>query len=222
MSENLSTVRTGESLTLGNGQQLALIGDLDDAGLPAEAYHRLEESGRFTGERIFSGNPRLYTAIVRLLGRALPYREIADICSVSVNTVCGIAFREQIPIETIRERIGRTGLDVAQLSLEAMKDLLSDPVLRGSLSLKELAVAFGVATQNAQLLLGGATARVENTQPAVPDHDSYLAFLKNVTPLVTGLRAGKPGPNAAAPSALPAEVVELPSTPPPPSEKPAT
>lgn len=218
MGDDLSTVRAGETLILGNGKQLSLAGELDDAGLPANAYARLEESGRFTGERIFSGNPRLYHAIVKLLGRALPYREIADICSVSVNTVCGIAFREQIPIETIRERIGRTGLDVAQLSLEAMKDLLSDPVLRGSLSLKELAVAFGVATQNAQLLLGGATARVENTQQAVPDHDAYLRFLKDVTPVLTGLRAGNPGPNAAAPSELPATVVDVPSSP----EKPAT
>lgn len=210
---DLSPVRAGESLTLGNGQQLDLNGELDDAGLPATAYARLEESGRFTGERIFSGNPRLYHAIVRLLGRALPYREIADICSVSVNTVCGIAFREQIPVETIRERIGRTGLDVAQLSLEAMKDLLSDPVLRGSLSLKELAVAFGVATQNAQLLLGGATARVENTQAVVPDHEAYLAFIKNVTPALTGLRAGNPGLNAAA-SGVPAEpVLDVPAKP---------
>jgi hypothetical protein len=213
MSDDLSTVRAGETLVLGNGQQLNLDGKLDDAGLPENAYARMEESGRFTGERIFSGNPRLYHAIVRLLGRALPYREIADICSVSVNTVCGIAFREQIPIETIRERIGRTGLDVAQLSLEAMKDLLSDPLIRGTLSLKELAVAFGVATQNAQLLLGGATARVENTQPAVPDHEAYLAFLKNVTPVLTGLRAGNPAPNAAPPSAPAAPALDVPSTP---------
>jgi hypothetical protein len=208
-----SLVRAGEPLVLGNGQQLDLGGPLDEAGLPEQAYTRMEESGRFTGERIFSGNPRLYHAIVSLLGRALPYREIADICQVSVNTVTGVAFRERISIETIRERIGRTGLDVAQLSLEAMKDLLSDPVQRQCLSLKELAVAFGVATQNAQLLLGGATARVETTQPAVPDHDAYLAFLRNVTPLVTGLRAGNPGPNAAAPGALPGPVVDLPATP---------
>lgn len=204
MPDELSQVRAGESLELGNGQQLALDGQiLDDAGLPPQAYARMEESGRYTGERIFSGNPKLYRAVVALLGRGMPYREIADICSVSVNTVCGVAFREQIPIETIRERIGRTGLDVAQLSLEAMKDLLADPVARSGLSLKELAVAFGVATQNAQLLLGGATARVDHTQQAVPDHEAYLAFIKNVTPALTGLRDGIPAQKAV--QALPAD-----------------
>lgn len=215
---NLSQVRSGETLVLGNGQQLSLDAQLDDAGLPPEAYARMEESGRYTGERIFSGNPRLYHAIVKLLGRALPYREIADICSVSVNTVCGVAFREQIPIETIRERIGKLGLDIAQLSLEAMKDLLTDPVARQALTLKELAVAFGVATQNSQLLLGGATARIETTQPAVPDHDAYLAFIKNVTPVLTGLRAGNPPANAA-PAALPEPVVDVTATPEPDPKK---
>jgi hypothetical protein len=213
MSNDLSQVRSGETLTLGNGRQLELTGELDDAGLPPSAYARMEESGRYTGERIFSGNPRLYHAIVKLLGRALPYREIADICSVSINTVCGIAFREQIPIETIRERIGRTGLDVAQLSLEAMKDMLTDPVIRSTLSLKELSVAFGIATTNAQLLLGGATARVENTQAAVPDHEAYLAFLKNVTPVLTGLRAENPQPNASGARATVPAVVDVQTTP---------
>lgn len=213
MPEDLSQVRAGAPLVLGNGQQLELVGELDDAGLPAQAYARMEESGRYTGERIFSGNPRLYHAVVKLLGRALPYREIADICSLSINTVTGIAFREQIPIETIRERIGRTGLDVAQLSLEAMKDMLTDPVVRSTLTLKELSVAFGIATSNAQLLLGGATARVENTLPAVPDHDAYLAFLKNVTPVLTGLRVGNPAPNSATPSTPPAAVLDVQSTP---------
>lgn len=209
MSEDLSQIRAGESLVLGNGQQLSLAGELDDAGLPAQAYERLEETGRYTGERIFSSNPKLYHAIVKLLGRAMPYREIADVCSVSVNTVCGVAFREQIPVETIRERIGRTGLDVASLSLELIKDMLSDPVISRTLSLKDLSVAFGIATSNAQLLLGGATARVENTQATVPDHDAYLAFIRNVTPVLTGLRAGNPAPNAAAPSALSGPVVDV-------------
>jgi hypothetical protein len=212
-NEDLSVVRAGETLILGNGQQLELAGQqLDDAGLPPSSYARMEESGRFTGERIFLGNPRLYRAIVALLARGEPYRSIADICSVSVNTVTGIAFREKIPIETIRERLGRTGLDVAQLSLEAMKDLLSDPLQRAGLTLKELAVAFGVATQNAQLLLGGATARVENTQAAIPDHEAYLAFLKTVTPVLTGLRAGNPGPNAAAPGAPDGPALDLPAS----------
>ena len=50
MSGDQSPVRAGESLVLGNGRQLSLDGQLDDAGLPEKAYARMEESGRFTGE----------------------------------------------------------------------------------------------------------------------------------------------------------------------------
>lgn len=213
MSEDPSLVRAGDSLILGNGQQLDLTGGVDEAGLPATAYARGEEAGRFTGERIFSGNPRLYHAIKSLLGRALPYREIAEICSVSVNTVCGIAFREQIPIETVRERMGRMALDVGQLSLEGMRDLLTDPERRKQLTLKELAVAFGISTSNAQLLLGGATARIETTLQAVPDHAAYEAFLKAAIPAWTGLRAGNPAANGAPAGAPNGPALDVPSKP---------
>lgn len=181
---------TPESLVLGNGEQLALL-EVDDAGLPQEAYAMAEASGRFTGDRIFSTNPRLYRAIVALLGRSVPYREISEICGVSANTVCGVCQREGVPIETIRERIGRLSMDVAALTVEAMRDMLADPLQRVRLSFKDLAIAHGIATQNGQLLLGGATSRME-THEAPPTHDDYLRSLPNVTPPATGLDGGNP------------------------------
>lgn len=190
-----SPVRAGETLLTGRGTQLALV-ETDDVGLPGEAYARLEERGRFTGERLFSGNPKLYGAIVKLLARGLPYREIADVCEVSVNTVCGVAFRERVPIETLRERIGRLGLDVSQLTLEGMRDLLADPVARAKLTLKDLAVAHGIATSNAQLLLGGATARLETPTMRPPSHGDYLEFIRNVT----SSAAETPGTKEALPA----------------------
>lgn len=189
-----------ESLILGNGQQLALI-DADEAGLPAAAYEAGEASGRFTGERIFSGNPKLYHAIVRLLARAVPYREISEICSVSVNTVCAVAANERIPIETLRERIGRLGLDVAALTIEAIRDLLADPVTREKLNLRDLAIAHGISVQNAQLLLGGATSRTESTDTGTqPGHDDYLAYIANVTG--TGSSGEKQAAKEARPLAI--------------------
>lgn len=206
-------IEDSQSLILGNGQQLSLLdAQLDDAGLPPEAYEQSESFGRFTGDRIFSTNPRIYNAIAALLARGMPYREVSEICGVSVNTVCAISVREGTPIETIRERIGRLGLDVAQLSIEAMRDLLADPVLRGKLAFRDLAIAYGIATQNAQLLLGGATARIE-TMEAAPTHEAYLAYLaalRNVTPARTGLSAETPD-QKSEPAALPAAaVIDLP------------
>lgn len=192
-----------ESLVLGNGEQLALL-EVDDTGLPPEAYAMAEEAGRFTGDRIFSTNPRLYRAIVALLGRSVPYREISEICGVSVNTVCGVCQREGIPIETIRERIGRLAMDVAALTVEAMRDILADPEQRRRLTLKDLAIAHGIATQNGQLLLGGATARME-TAEATPTHKEYLDIIATVTPLPTGLSGEKAAQMAELPAA-PADV----------------
>lgn len=206
-----SVVRAGETLLTGRGAQLSLLGEVDEAGLPAAAYTRIEERGRFTGERLFSSNPKLYGAIAKLLARGqMGYREIADVCEVSVNTVCGVAFREGLPIETIRERLGRVGLDVARLTLEAMLELLSDPESRKKIPAKDLAVMHGIAVSNAQLLLGGATARIESSQPASPGHADYLAFLRNVTP--TGLSAGNPGANSGAPGAPDGPAMTLPAS----------
>lgn len=191
-----SLVRSGTSLVLGNGSQLQLI-DVDEAGLPASAYSSTEQRGRFTGERLFFANAQLYSAITKLLARGLGYREIAEICSVSVNTVCGVAYREGVPIETLRERIGRLGLDVAQLTLETIRDLLADPDARKKMTAKDLAIIHGITFSNAQLALGGATARIEKADLGKPGHDEYLRFiggLVNVTPAPIGLGAGNPGP----------------------------
>lgn len=212
-----------ESLILGNGQQLALL-DVDEAGLPASAYAAGEAAGRFTGERIFAANPKLYHAIVRLLVRAVPYREISEICSVSVNTVCAVAERERLPIETLRDRIGRLGLDVAALTIEAIRDLLSDPATREKISARDLGIIFGIATDKAQLLLGGATSRVENVDGTTePGHDDYLAYIRNVTE--TGSSGEKQGPKEAQPTAIEVDArpaIEGPTADPKPSTDPST
>lgn len=198
------------SLILGKDRQLDLI-EVDDAGLPAAAYALEEASGRFTGERLFLRNPRLYHAIVRLLGRGMPYREIEEICGVSPATVCGVSMREGIPIETIRERVGRMSFDVAMLSIEAIRDLLSDPLARAKLGLKELAIAYGIATQNGQLLTGAATARLEHVDQA-PAHDDYLRMMKDVTPAPTSLSGPTPA-QIAAPVDVSAAPVQEPQAP---------
>lgn len=201
-----------ESLVLGTGEQLALL-EVDEAGVPAQAYELAERAGKFTGERIFSGNPKLYHAIVRLLARDVPYREIGEICSVSVNTVCAVNQREGTPIETIRQRIGRMGLDVAALTIEALRDMLADPDRRREFTMKDLAIAHGIAFSNAQLALGGATARLDDLRDKPkPTHDDYLAFVRNVTG--TGSRVENPGTNGAQPTlenGRPGEVIDLPA-----------
>lgn len=207
-----SPVRAGTSMMLGNGHQLQLV-DVDEAGLPAAAYADFEARGRFTGERLFFRNRQVYDAIVKLLARGLTYREIADVCGVSVNTVCGVCFREGVSIETLRSRIGRIGLDVAHLTMECIRDLLADPAWKLTASAKDLAIIHGIAFQNAQLALGGATARIETTDTTPPGHDDYLAYVRDVTPAPTGLAAGNPGQKTLPAGAPGGPAINVPTDP---------
>lgn len=201
-----------ESLVLGSGRQLDLI-DVDEAGVPSSAYAANEGMARFTAERIFSTNPRIYRAIVNLLARSVPYREISEICGVSVNTVCAVCHREGTPVETIRERIGRLGLDVAQLTLEAIRDLLADPEWRKVASARDLAIIHGIAFTNAQLALGGATSRPEvvdgSSQPSSQD---YLDLIAKATP-ATDSGGGKFGQKERVPGVLDVAAEAVPSEP---------
>lgn len=206
------------SLILGNGTQLSLE-VVDELGIPPEAYAEGEARGRFTGDRLFFQNPKLYHAIVRLLARGLPYREVAEICQVSTNTVCGVSAREGVPVETLRERIARLGFDVAELTMEAIRDLLADPLARREMGLKDLAIVHGIAVQNAQLLAGAATARIEVGKQVEPTHADYLRLLaeaqaeaakreRNITPVATGLSAESPEQKALATSGVPTTSAE--------------
>lgn len=179
------------SLLLGSGAELALL-DVDDFGVPAKAYELGEQAGRYTGDRIFSTNPKLYRAVAALVARAVPYREISEICSVSVNTVCAVCQREGVPIETIRERVARLGMDVTMLTLEAIRDMLADPEARREMTVKDLAIVMGISFTNAQLAAGGATSRMDTMEKgAKPSHEDYERLIRNVTG--TGFQPENPG-----------------------------
>ena len=104
-------------------------------------------------------------------------------------------------------------MDVASLTLEAMRDLLADPAARARLTIKDLAVAHGIAFTNAQLALGGATARmgIADERPAAT-HDDYLRMMEEmqrVLPLPTGSGAENPAQKAGA-LPMPGAAIEVP------------
>lgn len=203
--KHLPQTQARESFLLGNGKQLDFLPDADPSEIPAEAYAAQESRGIFTGERLFQQNPRLYKGIVKLLGGGIPFWTIAETLSVSVNTVRAVREREGVTIDTEKNRIGGIALDVARLGFEELKRRLSDLDELAKLSAKDIAIMTGIATQNAQLLLGGPTARIETIEHGAPGHEDYLRYiaeLKNVT--ATGLAAETPALKEATAAALPA------------------
>lgn len=201
----LEITKPTDSLLLGDGRQLKLL-EIDELGLPGAAYDRLEERGHFTAERIFSQRPDVYRVIVKALGKEMGYREIADLCAVSVNTVGAVARREKIPIESIRQQLARLGFDGVRLTIETILEILGDPDLRRKISAKDLAIMNGILTANAQLLSGGMTANIGTGENVKAGHDDYLKFIKDVTG--TGLAGGKPGQKGPTVDG----VIELPAT----------
>lgn len=208
-----------DSLLLGNGTQLALLPEQGDE-LPDGVFARQEQRGIFTAERLFNRNPRLYHAIVKLLGKAETFWSIADILSVSVNTVRAVRDREGVAIDTEKTRIGQVALDVARLSFETLHARLADPEERAKLRTTDLGIIAGIATEKAQLLLGAPTAIIASTETAAPGHDDYLrllAGLKNVTGTGYSAESGATKERSALPGPTPA--INVPSAPVQPPER---
>ncbi len=179
-----------------------------EAELCAEAeegeYGGLKHPERkvFTAARLHGANPRLYAVIVKLIAEQRGLIRIAQTCAVSVHTVVAIRERESGRVAIEQGRLATHAKLVAELALEGLEEDLSDPVRRAKVAPKDKAVIAGIAVQNAQLLTGEPTVRLERTV-ADPEHDDYLTFIEgnNSTfieaELVEGSDTGSTGESAA-------------------------
>jgi hypothetical protein len=164
-------------------------------GIKSAPFFALEAKGEFTGARLCKARPDTYKAIVVLLGQGVGVIRIGQLLGVSCNTVMAVRDRELPAVEQVKEHIARVAHSGALLAsegiLERLNELMTDPIQRRCLDikdLKDLAVVFGILTSNAQLLAGQPTARVEIAQatPAHSDFNAYIAQLKNCAPTHLG------------------------------------
>ncbi len=135
--------------------------------MESEALEYLEQQGHSTGERLFQRDRKRYDSIVRLLADGkISEKEIAKAYGVSRNTISGIRKREQIPIEQVKAKILENVREAMQLTSERIVELAP------TASIKDATIAFGVLTQNHQLLSGEATSIVAN----VGDKAKHASF----------------------------------------------
>jgi hypothetical protein len=181
-------------------------------GVPSAPLFTLENKGEFTGERLHRCRPDTYKAVCVLLAQGLGVIKIGELLGVSSNTVMAVRDREKTAVDQIKGHLAKVALSAATLAsegiLEQLNTIVSNPLLRSGLGvkeLKELAVVYGIMVQNAQLLSGAATARIEIAEAAPPAHEDFNAYLATLkTAGSTHLEGETPapkGPGATRPAA---------------------
>lgn len=126
--------------------------------------------GVYNGARLFSQNPQLYETVVRVFSLTDSVRATARLCGVHVKTVMGVRDREGLSIATERERLSRLCAEVSGLTLEIVRERLSED--KPDVGLRDLLVGFGISVDKMLLLAGQATARIEHVL-RTPDHDDF-------------------------------------------------
>jgi len=128
----------------------------------------------FTGTWLRTHQPRIYRAIVALLGTgSYSSREIGDLLGVSKNTVLAVAVDAPDAVGTLKQRTAATLRKVTLLMAERM---LENQHL---IPIGQLAVPLGIMNANAQLLEGDATAIIGDAKPSA-QHAAWEELMAEV------------------------------------------
>jgi hypothetical protein len=172
-------------------------------------FERLERTtGDYTAERLRSKRPDDYKVIMALLARGYGSQKIQDEFhrlgkKLSKNTVKAVRAVEGESLDLLRTRLAGEAFvaadDYRAAAILLLDEIMADPKRRKKLTVRDvqsLEVASGIATQNAQLLAGLPTARLELSDLREPDHDDFnrqLARLPAIDPVSTHLGEKTPG-----------------------------
>jgi hypothetical protein len=128
--------------------------------------------GEYSGEILKARQPQLYQAAIELLARGYGIRDTAKILKMSPRSIMAIRDREPESIATIKQRVSKIWLDVAQMAAEVSRDkLLDDP---DSISFKDATIGGAVATDKHLVMSGEATQRIEHVVRSGDDDFSRM------------------------------------------------
>lgn len=160
--------------------------------VPATIAKAMEAEGAYTAERFFSRHPERYAAVAKMLAAGMGPRPINRAMKqafgegIDRRTIDAVAQRERIAIPTLNEQIVQ-GLS---LLVADSVDVLREKV--ESAKPGELAMIVGVAFDKLQLATGGATQRIEVTDPARDTGvESFEAWLEKQKAAETGSATGE-------------------------------
>lgn len=165
-----------DSLIDREAQQLKL---LPSAEMERVLFAEEEAVGNYTAENLFKQYPERYQAALSFLSEGIGILRIARILHMSPSSVMAIREREPRQIEIEKARLSRLARDLAGLCVEAAVDRFGDPEALKKIPLRDLGILHGIMVEKAELLSGGATARVDHGDQA-PGHSELLRYLESL------------------------------------------
>lgn len=174
------------ALTAGKAVGAAYQADLFDGDEEARALFLAIEpdtpkNKAFTGERFRLCHPAKYKVAVRLWTEGVSVAAISELLSVSRQTLsqCFSKIAASQPVEQAKKENAVRWRYLAKLTLGRLEEILLSDNPDKEL-LKALSVLGGIAEEKAELLSGGATARVEYVEPAAPAPDAIGAYIASL------------------------------------------
>lgn len=166
---------------MSDDQQLEL---LDEDAHEREMIESERARGIFSGERLQAHDPERYALIRELvLDGAMSHAQIARAARCSRNTVRAVARREVggRAIDHLKSRLAGVNLLVAGMTADALVERLSDPAERRKIPFQQLAVAHGISVDKLQVLTGGPTSIVgqSDAQPGA-DPEEFVRGMREM------------------------------------------
>lgn len=128
---------------------------ITELGLEVAVSDSLEKRGIHDASRLLERKPEVFRIIAGLLARAVPIRDICDLCRVSASTVQSVADHPEAKLSAVTQKeqfIAKLRL-AASLGLEALIERFKT----GEVT----AIEFGIVVDKLALAEGGVTARTE-------------------------------------------------------------
>lgn len=174
-----------------------------DAAIFAPSQH-----GIASANDLFAQEPERYALVLELRSRGMGQLRIAKELSMGIMTVRAVLEREGRSLfapETDNPNAIRLMREGRELALERTIEALQDDRRAGKMTPDRLAVTVGILTQNAELLSGNATSRIEHVHDAPPAADEFANYLKQgaieAEVIETGIQAGD-GETKGAPALI--------------------
>lgn len=176
--------------------------------LPEPDWDAVEGTeGTYTVERLQIHHPRIFAAIVELLGCEVPIKTIARVLHCHIKTVMAVRAKAAEPIATVKNRLSTRLMGLGELQSEIAEDSLADILKSGTKlsvkDLKDLLIGMGIVLEKGLLTGGEATSRIAITK-GEPDHDDFNRLVKDITADVSTHSPGETPAQKTAPLALPA------------------
>ena len=146
--------------------------------LPPSAIEALkndeEKIARFTCSRLLEKQPKIYKAARAMLASGQSVNYVASTLGIHPYTISALREAEADFIEHAKKRISKNAFSTSEIAIEKIKEGIINSSPSKIDDFYKLSLIASTLTEKANLLSGGATARIENVDSqAFKDKSEY-------------------------------------------------